>query len=307
MKHQHRCAQTGMTEPIGAPWHFESESSGIFPGHHMAESSEQALMIKNKFLLSIFILLIANPSFASFISIQTTIRSLVEENRIDLEISTANKGDEAAHNVQVEIVFEGETYFTSKKPKLGSNQTISFNKSIEISPSKQGCYPLIIVTHYTDAHQYPFSALSCIIVSNKRDAPPSVIFGNMADESFSTKGRVVLTVKNRGENDISTSVRLFAPRELKIINSRQQVSMPARSQKEIYFDMENFSALGGSTYQIYATAEYEIKGIHQTGIIPGTLTITKSRQIVGISHTVVLVILIVCTLIFIAAQYIKKK
>lgn len=249
----------------------------------------------------------ANASFASFISIQTTTRSLVDENRINLEISLVNKGDEAAYNLQAEIVFESETYFTSKIPKLETNQMTSFKKSIEMSPSKRGDYPLIIVVHYTDANQYPFSALSCIIVSNKRDTPPSDIFGNMKAENFSTRGSLVLTVKNRGEKDISTSVRLFAPGELKITNPMQQVSMPARSQKEIIFDMENFSALRGSTYQLYATAEHAINGVHQTVIMQGSVAITESRHIFGVSQQVVLTILIFCTLVFVAAQYMKRK
>jgi len=249
----------------------------------------------------------AHSSFASFISIRTTTRAPVEENRINLEISMANRGDEAAYNLQAEIVFEKETYFTARTAQLDPDQTISFTRSIEMPPSKRGEYPLVVVAHYTDANQYPFSALSCITVSNKSDAPPSDLFGNMDAVSLSTTGRVVLTVNNKGEKDLSTSIRLFAPGELKIITPRKQVSIPAGSQKKISFDTENFSALGGSTYQIYAVAEYETEGVHHTGIIPGSIAVTESRDIAGIHRTVVLTILILCTLIFAAAQYIKRK
>ena len=263
-------------------------------------------MGKTTFLIAFFIFLMAGISSAAIISIQTTIQSTLENGQANLDISLKNNGDEIAYNVQTEFFFEGKTHHTPKISKLGINQTITFMKSIVLPSDIKGDYPLIMLTHYADANDYLFSALSCIRISTTSDTPPMELSGNMEGTGFSKKGRVIAGLKNLAQSDLMATLKLWVPRELKTDNAKQNVSIPPKTGKEITFEVENFSALPGSNYQVYAIAEYDKDGFHQTCLIPGQVSITKSRQLFGISYKGVIGILVFFICIFITAQFIKK-
>ena len=256
-------------------------------------------------LLSVFLAI--RISFASFISIHTTTQSSLVKNKLTLNVSLQNKGDEAAYDVQAEIMFGFKTFSTPKLKKLPPDRSISFPLSHDIQTGKQGDYPLIIVTHYTDANGYPFSALSCILVSNRKDAPPLEIIGSMETARFTKTGQVKVMLKNNAENDILTSVRLIVPAELNVNIPLKQVSIVSKTQKDIVFELENSSALSDSSYQIYAVAEYDKNEFHKTVIVPGTVFIEKSNRILGIDYKAIILILVLFSLIFLIAQFKKRK
>jgi len=260
------------------------------------------------FSLCIILLFVLAPAAsASFIRLDTTVTTDTTKNNLELKISVSNKGDEPAHAVQAEIIIGQEICFSDKKPKLEIAQTVRFDQLYQTKIEKQGVYPVVVIIHYSDANGYPFSALLCRTFSHHQNAPTAEIFGEMAPVTLSEKGKIKLTLKNTGKSEIQTSTTLIAPKEFKISQEKQQTSVLSKAFKKLSFAVENFSALTGSRYQIYAISEYEKNGIHQTSIIPGTIMVIASKKIIGLEYRTLILILILLAVVFFAAQFKKKK
>jgi hypothetical protein len=245
---------------------------------------------------------------ASFISLQTSVSSKVDGDILKSLIKVVNKGDESAYNVQAEIRVGGKKVLAEKKPELMVDQEYTAMREFKLKVDKPGDYPLVVVMHYTDANQYPFSALNVQTFSYQKAAPPSEVFGSMDSVSFFKEGKLKLTLKNSGDTAQKVMTYLVVPRELSVDKNLVETIIPAKGKKQLVFELENFSALSGSNYQVFAVTEYNDKdGYHQTNIRPGMIKIVETRQILGISYNVVIIILIGLALLFIAAQFIRKK
>ena len=263
--------------------------------------------MKKLFLLLLILFLGVYSAAASYISLQTSVTSRVVKDTLKVSVSAVNKGDEPAHNVQAEIRVKEKTIPAKKLAQLGVNQVYRAQVSFNLSHKKPGEYPLLVTMHYADANLYPFSALTCQTFSYKSEALPGQIFGSLKSASFWKKGKVKLTLKNMSQSEVKALTYLVVPRELTVAEKPFELSIPSKSARDLNFEIENFSALHGSSYQVFAVSEYEKEGVYQTSITPGMVKIVKTREIFGINYKVILVVLLILILIFTAAQVLKKK
>ena len=74
------------------------------------------------------------------------------------------------------------------------------------------------------------------------------------------------------------------------------------SDYHLSFGVKNFSALSGSTYQVFAISEYEKDGFHLTSITPGFIRIAQSRTVLGIDYIYLAGILAVLVVVFAVIQ-----
>jgi hypothetical protein len=264
-----------------------------------------------KFLILLLVtaygLLVTLPAAASYISLRTTVSSKVIDHALEVSVSAVNKGDESAHNVQAEIKVGGKKILANKIQELGINGAYRVRAVFDLDYKTPGEYPLVVTMHYADANMYPFSALNCQTFAYKAEALPASIFGSISSASFWKKGRAKLTLKNMGASEIETSTCLVVPRELTAAEESFKVRVPAKSSGQISFEIENFSALGGSTYQVFAVSEYEKNGVHHTNVAPGMIKIVERKEIFGISYTILVSLLIILVLVFTAAQFRRRK
>jgi hypothetical protein len=105
------------------------------------------------------------------------------------------------------------------------------------------------------------------------------------------------------DSEISAKTFLVIPREITVAGRSQKITLLPKSQKTMSFSVENFSALSGSNYQIFAITEYEKDGRHQTSITPGMLKIVEAKQILGINYIYFMVVFAVLVAVFIAFQF----
>jgi len=246
------------------------------------------------------------PTFASFISLKTTVTSVVEKDHLKVVISTVNKGDEPAYNIQAEVRVGDQKILGSKTQELGINQPYQAEAVFPLRLTTPGRYPMVLVMHYTDANQYPFSALNCQTFAYKMDAPPSELFGTLRPVSFWKKAETQLNVKNMGDAKITASVSLVVPRELTVDNGNFKLDIPAKSENSQRISISNFSALSGSDYQVFAAVEYEKDNMHYTSILPGVVKIVEAKTVMGINATFLIVAFILLVVVFVAFQVIKK-
>ncbi len=241
---------------------------------------------------------------ASYISLNTSLGTKVTERELDVYVSVVNKGDEPAHNVQAEIRLGGKQYYAKKVQQLGIDQKYQVMRDLPLKVQRPGNYPLILAMHYTDANQYPFSALTGKTFAYRNVDRPSEIFGRMGTARFWKEGRIELTLRNSGDTELEVFTYLETPRELSVTSPKQAAVIPAKADKTLVFGLKNFSALTGSNYQIFAVTEYDKDGIHQTSITPGMIRIEEEKALMGVGYNYLVFALIVLVLAFIFYQFV---
>jgi hypothetical protein len=259
------------------------------------------------FLLSaLCLLIIAAPANASFISLKTAVSSRYDHGRLTVIVSAQNKGDESAYNVQWEFRLGSQRVMGDKIPELPVGATMRTEKKLPFQPDLPGTYPLALITHYTDANQYPFSALS-LQTFVYRDAGYPPVSGLLGSATFDREGRLEFKAKNAGQGVIKARVMLIAPVELTVANNYRDIIIEPGNEQGLSFTVKNFSALAGSTYQLFAATEYEDGGLHYSVITPGQVKVVARQAILGLDPTIYIAALALLLLLFIGAQLLRKK
>jgi hypothetical protein len=255
-------------------------------------------------MLSVFMGLIS-PVWASYISLNTTVSTKVEQEVLKVSVKVINQGDESAHNVQAEVRIDGKANFGKKQAELGINQTYVADLTFDLDLETSGLYPLVLIMHYTDANNYPFSALTAQTFTYGSQEIPSEIFGKLSAKNFWKRGKVKLTLKNLSESEINAKAYLVSPREITVEDELVNISLPPKGSKSLSFSVNNFSALSGSSYQVYAVAEYEKDGIHQASMIPAVIKIIEKNFFVDYKmHIIIFVSLLI--IVFLLFQFKKN-
>jgi hypothetical protein len=264
----------------------------------------RAVIILLLFTFSFF--LFPLPANASYISLQTALSSRYEHGRLTVNVSALNKGDEPAYNVQWEFRAGGRSVLGDKIPVLDVGSTMRTVKRLPFPAGLPGNYPLTLITHYADANQYPFSALTLQTFTNGQDGYPTVA-GRLSSAAFDREGRLTYRLKNGGPGLIVAVTRLVAPAELTVAPAERVSTIEPGSEQVLSFTVKNFSALFGSTYQAFAVTEFDRDGRHYTVIAPGLAKIIERQELLGIDYSVYIGLLAGLLLLFVAAQFFKKK
>lgn len=250
-------------------------------------------------------LFITAPVLASYISLSTSLTSKVEGRALTVCVSTVNKGDEPACNVQAGLRVGGQELLLEKRTELPVNGSYQAQATLPLALKNPGTYPLLLVLHYTDANQYPFSALSAQTFSWQKEAA-APLFGQARPATFFKEGKLNFKLKNLGDQPVTAAVSLFAPGELTVTDAPATLTVPPKGKADGSFTITNFSALSGSTYQLFVIAEFDDHGLHYTAVLPGTVRIIEPKSYFGISQNVLIVILAALIVIFLGAQFIRR-
>jgi hypothetical protein len=208
-------------------------------------------------------------------------------------VSITNKGDEPAYNVHPSLI-SPIAASSDTKQRLEINEKLTVSFSIDQSGSLPGTYPVILNIDYADANNYPFSAIATSTWVNKVATSPGLI---MALEPIKLSGsnKLKLSIKNLDNYKKDIEIKIIAPKELTVEESRQS-SLEARSSSKLSFKIEDFSARPDSTYAIFAVAEYDKDGKHYTSITSSPVKIVKGLNIpisiLSVSLAVLLIVYI---------------
>lgn len=245
---------------------------------------------------------LATQVSASYISLSTTVTTKVDANTLKVFVSAVNKGDEPAHNVQAEIRVGENKVLAEKMQELGVNKGYKAYYGFPLKIKQPGQYPLVVIMHYADANQYPFSALNAQTFTVQAQDVPAEAFGKLQAESFWKKGKINLSLKNLGEKDLAVSTQLVVPKEISAGEGAVRFDLKPKSTAEIGFSLENFSALDGSTYQLFAVSEFTKDNLHHTVITPGTVKIVEIKTVLGLEYRYLLLISALLIFFFVVYQ-----
>ena len=235
-----------------------------------------------KVFLILWILILANAPVAVAGSLKVKTQALVkmEKDRLQVTAKAHNQGNEAAHNVQTSILFLDERLESPVRPLLGVNESEAFHVEKVISGIKQGRYPLTVLVDFQDANQYAFSAIVGTTFHYEKDVNPdllcvvnSLVMGK-SDE-------LRLQVRNLGLESRRIRATVILPKELSAPRTETDFEIGPRSEKTVFFEVVNFSALPGATYPVFCFLEYDTEDTHYTAVANTVVEIVKKQNWLG--------------------------
>jgi len=259
-----------------------------------------------KLVLCLLVLLFASFASASYITMSTTTSVKAVDNNAEIDISTVNKGDESAHNVQFVAKIGEKIIVSDIKNLLNVNERFEWKHSLEHDFDMPGSYALTLTTNYQDANAYPFSAISMNFV-NYQENVVSEVFGTVDSIELGKKSKLKLKIKNNGNTPKDVKVTLHAPKELSIMESELSVSVDAGTQKELTTSIESFSALPGSSYVVFAVMEYDEAGRHYANSASGIIRVIEQKRVFLMPYWLIISTIVVLTAFFILLQFKGKK
>lgn len=196
------------------------------------------------------------------------------------EIVATNSGEEPAFHAQISVTAAGKTKNSPIVEQLPVKEKISCSFAFPLPSLRPGRYPFITVVSYLDMNQYPFSAPTLTAFTHGESSFPD-LFPSAGTEhlTLSRKGTLPITLTNLGEQARDCTVWLLLPREITYHPKTLPVSIPPLQKKSARISLENFSALPGSTYPLYAVLEYDDHGRHQTSFTSATIQIEGERTL----------------------------
>jgi len=210
-----------------------------------------------------------------FISLTTYITTdVLTSEEGEIQVTLRNSGNKAAYNLQISII---SNYFSSTPVlvgTLGINKPLMTNVSLDTNVDlKEGNYPVVLLTEYTDDNGYPFSSVSPITLTYKNPYPSRIsgVFENI-EVNGKRSENLVLKLKNMDQVNHDVNIRLILPNEISSDVSQKNIKLDPKDEKEIVFKVSNFAGLEGSSYTILATIEYE-DNYHYSSITLGTIKI----------------------------------
>ena len=211
-------------------------------------------------------------AWAGKISLETQIQVSGPKDLLHVTVSVTNRGDESAYNVQIKAESLNPPLQSPMQQILPIGKTFSatFEQSIKNLPP--GRYPLLLRILYADANMYPFSAPATSFFIHEQNAAPDLL-GILEGSRMGRSGRLLLKLRNPGEQAKQVHVRLFLTQELSADNPLHDIELSPHQETSLRFPVRNFSALEGSTYAVYAVLEYDQGGLHYSTLAPGTLQI----------------------------------
>jgi len=244
---------------------------------------------------------------AGFIAIDIRVEAAVEDKKLKASIEVTNNGNEPAYNVDVNADLKGQVFSIPLKNVLNAKEKVTGELVLEVAVDKPGLYPLIITVNSTDANQYPLSAVSVVHFSYQEKIIPRV-FGSLTNSEISNKGKVVFRLKNLDSRNKKVNIRLIIPRELSVYPLQKPITLMAFSEKNLEFQITNFSALEGSVYPIYAIMEYEQNNRHYSTSAIGNVKIGAPKGgFIKSNRELLIGVIVVLVCIFIYANHKAHK
>lgn len=211
----------------------------------------------------LIMLLNCTNAFGANITLVTDFLVRMKPEGLALELMTENRGDVPAHDVQLEVIAEDKVLAGPVVKKLDVDEQASVNFTLADVLGIPGRYPVVIRTNYKDANGYPFTALSVGFHDYQSSLTPAVfIRGETIRLPVGGKVRVSFVLRNDGWTAQDIDLALYIPNELSVMHQPSVIELGSQQKRTLEYEVENFSALANSRYQIPLVGQYEKNGKH---------------------------------------------
>ena len=241
---------------------------------------------------------------ASHITLDIRSTSFLRAGRCGVDVHVTNRGDEPAQSVWVEA---------SLADAQGKSETVDslapddgHRTSIDLGPPPQpyGTYTVVLTAHYADGNGYPFTALRTIpLVTADPTDQPSTVTAVLRSTAVKKTGRTRLNVSNMDDRAQVVTVTLAFPHELMPPQRQVSFTVPPHGGTDAEVVIRNLTGLPGSTYAVYAIANWVSDGLHHSTSASSVVRIEAPWQLPPWSRHLVLLLVIPLLAFFTYVQF----
>ena len=211
--------------------------------------------------IAIIISLNCTNTFGAYIALATEFSISVKPEGFTLVVAAENQGDVPAHDVQFDIIVGDNALLGPVVNKLKVDEKTSVEFSLADVFGIPGRYPVVIRTNYKDDNSYRFTALTIGFYDHQSTVMPAVsISGDAISMPVDGKGRMSFVLRNDGQTVQEIGLELFTPDELSVSGERSVINIGSQQEQTLEYDVENYSALANSRYQVSLLGRYEDNG-----------------------------------------------
>ena len=218
----------------------------------------------------------ASSARAGYIKMDTRTQIDYRDDRVVLRVTSANRGNEPAFQVKLEALHPDGPRSSDVVERLGIGETIAhtFEWDLRDTASRQRVIP--ILTHYADANYYPLSALTYALVA-PGERPLRKVTGRADRLEANPRGVLRLHLRSVDGTDRRVGLRIVASPEIGVRAPSSEVQVPASGEVPVELEIENYSGLPGSVYNVLAVlAEEHADGVVESPLV-GVVVITEPR------------------------------
>ena len=233
------------------------------------------------FCLTAILTLLPVLGYGGYISmvIQTTITA--SPQKVEVEITLQNKGDEAAYKIYPELQLGSSEAKLSPQQKMAVNDSRQWSHAFspeEAGLKLNGTYPLLITLHYHDSNMYPASTPEIVLFEMVKAGKELPFESKIETSEVLDFGQVSLTLGNVLDRTLVGEVRVLLPIELTTENNSSTFELQANQTSQILFPITNKGALPGSKYKIFSITEFNDSGRHYCVLVSDMISVKMPKD-----------------------------
>lgn len=223
--------------------------------------------------------LVPYPAAAASITLRLLPELAWRDGTLSLSLEILNEGDTPARAVTPALWFAGRGVRGDAHPALFAGDTHEAQLELASPLPGPGRWPYRIAVDYTDSSQHPFQALAAGTLVVGTPPPVEVELGEVPALRLSRRGALALRVANRGTQPYSVTLSLHLPQGIESAAPIPSVELAGGQERSLRVPLQNRSALPGSRYAVFVSAEYDGAGVHQALVIPASVEIVASESL----------------------------
>jgi hypothetical protein len=216
---------------------------------------------------------LAGPAVAGTISITISQAARIADGNLVVDVKVGNSGDEAALSVTPVLRFGDKEARGKGKPSLEPNGSFEETLTVPVGTLGEGRWPYRVGVDYTDQNQYPFQALQTQTIVVGNPPPGKVAVPVIKSEDITGTGTLTVAVKNLGPDTRTAKVSVLVPEGLEASDAVRSVTLEGWKDAELKVPVTNRTALVGSRYPVFVTAEYDDGPVHQGVVAQGIVAV----------------------------------
>lgn len=201
------------------------------------------------------------------------------DGTLSLAMDVENEGDTTARSIEPSLWFGGRSVHGSVHPALAPGDTHPVKLTLATPPPSQGRWPYRIAVDYTDATQHPFQALTVGTLVVGDPAPVDVTLGDVPTLRLARRGALTLRIANAADEPRRLALDAHLPLGIELADAIPPVELAAGEERTLEVPLRNQSALPGSRYAVFVSAEYHVGAVHQALVIPASIEIVASEPL----------------------------